>query len=201
MKEINPSEKIIELLGSKKFESLSQEEKSAVLAEMDKAEYNHLYELHHQLKTALQANSFSPGENLKNKLMASFDTHHSSGRNKKSRFRFLYLRVPLYQPIAAAFMVLLFLTAVYFLSDFSTVTNERIVYKYLTDTVYVKPEIAKQADTYDNTSITKIEKENSVIEATTTFIQKKNKTEIPVTVKLCRSIKADNALKQFMVSL
>lgn len=200
MKEINPSEKIIDLLGSKNFESLSQAEKSFVLAEMDKDEYNQLFEMRHQLYSTMQENSFSPTENLKNKLMSEFDTHLSTTGNKQTKLRFLYLKVPLYQPIAAAFMVLLFLTAVYFLSDFSSTTNERIVYKYLTDTVYVNPEIAKQTDASDNTSITNSET-NKTINNANADTQNKNNSEKSVTATLCRSIKDDSDLKQFMVSL
>lgn len=201
MKEINPSEKIIDLLSSKNFESLSQSEKSALLTEMDKDEYNQMFELHHQLNSTLQENSYSPTENLKNKLMTAFDTHHATAGNKQNKLRFLYLNVPLYQPIAAAFMVLLFLTAVYFLSDFSSVTNERIVYKYLTDTLYVKTEVAKQTDTLKNTNFTGSSIQNQDLNKSILSVQRNNtpKNHLPVT--LCRSIKNDSDLKQFMVSL
>ncbi len=201
MKEINPSEKIIDLLGSKNYEFLSQDEKSVVLAEMDKEEYSQLFELHHNLNSTIQENSISPTENLKNKLITAFDAHHSTAENKKNKLRFLYLKVPLYQPIAAVFMVFLFLTSVYFLSDYSSVTNERIVYKYLTDTIYVKTEITKQTEALDNKSITKSEKENTATHNTSSYIQKKNNLEKSMPATLCRSIKDDSALKQFMVSL
>ena len=152
-----------------------------------------VFELHHNLNSTIQENSISPTENLKNKLITAFDAHHSTAENKKNKLRFLYLKVPLYQPIAAVFMVFLFLTSVYFLSDYSSVTNERIVYKYLTDTIYVNTEITKQTEA--------LEKENTATHNTSSYIQKKNNLEKSMPATLCRSIKDDSALKQFMVSL
>ncbi|MEI7801073.1 MAG: hypothetical protein WCI97_00340 [Bacteroidota bacterium] len=195
MKENKLNEKLFELLSSKKFESLTQEEKQFVLTEMEPDEYNHLFELQHSIHTSLHENSAAPSKNLKSNLLTAFDNHHNEKQNKKGVLRFLFMKVPAYQSIAAAVLAFVLSSGFYLLNNFNSISGEHIVYKFKTDTVYVQSNPIHTIDT--------IEIVKPIQQTIQPSIQNQNKStsEKVNTESLCRSIKTDSELKQFMVSL
>ena len=200
MNDKTPSEIIFELINSKNFDALNQEEKLFVLTEMDKNEYDHIYETQKHLKKTLNEKEFSPDENLKKTLLTEFEKHHESKVYNSGIFKFLYIKIPIYQPIAAAIISFVFLITLYYLNGYSNFNNERIVYKYLTDTLFVQPEISYTRDTLKN-NVSNSEEIRTKEKKTSPSNIEKISTEKTIEASLCRSIKKDSNLKQFMVSL
>ena len=195
MKENKLNEKLFELIHSKNFESLSEPEKQLVLSEMEQAEYNHLHELQKTIHSTLNENSAAPSQNLKHNLLAEFENHHAKKQNEKGALRFLFAKVPAYQMIAAALLAFVFSFAVYLLGNENSIGGERIVYKFKTDTVYVQANPARVVDTVEV-----VKPVQQVIQTGNSNQPKSSSEKINVN-SLCRSIKTDSDLKQFMVSL
>lgn len=200
MNDKTPSEIIFELINSKNFDALNQEEKLFVLKEMDKTEYDHIYETQKHLKETFNEKEFSPDENFKKNLLTEFEKHHESKVYNSGFFKFLYIKIPVYQPIAAAFISLVFLITLYYLNDYSNYKNERIVYKYLTDTLFVQSEISNTQDTLKNNVSNSVEIRTKEKKTRPSNIEKIS-TDKRIEASLCRSLKKDSNLKQFMVSL
>ena len=195
MKENKTHEKLFELISSKNFESLRSDEKKLVLTEMEPDEYNRLNELENKLHAIEQENTLSSSESLKRNLLSAFDNHHSEQKNRKGLLRFLLIKVPMYQSIAAVFVSCIFFTVLYFLNDFNSTKPEYIVYKFKTDTVNVQSTVAPVVDS--------VKKQEPIIPENKSVTAKQLKSKQPEIDKefLCRSIKSDSDLKQFMVSL
>lgn len=200
MNDKTPSEIIFELINSKNFDALNQEEKLFVLKEMDKNEYDHIFETQKHLKKTLNENQFSPDENLKKILLTEFEKHHESTNYNSGIFKFFYIKIPIYQPIAAAIISFVFLITLYYLNGYSNFNNERIVYKYLTDTLFIQPEISNTRDTIKNNVSNSVEIRTKEKKTSPSNIEKIS-TEKTIEASLCRSLKKDSNLKQFMVSL
>ena len=200
MEESKNIEKVFDLVSSKSFDMLNEEERNLALSSITEEEYKAMYELHHNAGNVMKQDVSYPGNNIKDRLLSAYDERYGSGKRKKGSI--LLMKVPLYQ-VAASIILAVVMTAMsFYLGEHADKAQPQIVYQLKRDTIFVDPDGGKEAGStasiaMDSASIGHTSQHGKTDNEANTISIKDHE---PDDCRLCHSIKKDHDLKQFMVS-